>query len=76
MTRGSILWGTTRHVPRQHIERIAIVGGDDSPSGESGGYRREREIKLGAWVGNQRSRAPTLSRERTERLSAIGMRWT
>ncbi|MEY7974773.1 Helicase associated domain protein [Streptomyces pilosus] len=63
-------------VPRKHIERIAIAGGDDSRGGESGGDRREREIKLGAWVGNQRSRAATLSRERTERLSAIGMRWT
>ncbi|WP_437097609.1 helicase associated domain-containing protein [Streptomyces longwoodensis] len=33
-----------------------------------------RKPKLGAWVGNQRSRAVTL--ERMELLSAIGMRWT
>ncbi|MDN3247523.1 helicase associated domain-containing protein [Streptomyces mutabilis] len=33
-------------------------------------------LKLGAWIGNQRSRAATLSPERIEQLSAIGMRWT
>ncbi|GGT45276.1 helicase associated domain-containing protein [Streptomyces chromofuscus] len=63
-------------VPRQHIERIAVASGDDSRDGESGGDREEREIKLGAGVGNQRSRAATLSPERIEQLSAIGMRWT
>ncbi|MBT3150053.1 Helicase associated domain protein [Streptomyces sp. CHD11] len=47
-------------VPRKHIERI--VG-------------EEREHKLGAWIGNQRSRAATLMPERMEQLSAIGMRW-
>ncbi|WP_375790332.1 helicase associated domain-containing protein [Streptomyces cinereoruber] len=31
---------------------------------------------MGAWVGNQRSRASTLSPERVDLLSAIGMRWT
>ncbi|MFJ3567687.1 helicase associated domain-containing protein [Streptomyces diastaticus] len=35
----------------------------------------ERELRLGAWIGNQRSRAATLSPERVELLSAIGMRW-
>ncbi|MGW1007731.1 Helicase associated domain protein [Streptomyces sp. NPDC002520] len=50
-------------VPRKHIERI--VGED----------QEERELRLGAWVGNQRSRAATLSPERVELLSAIGMRW-
>ncbi|OQD51936.1 helicase, partial [Streptomyces phaeoluteigriseus] len=58
-------------VPRKHVERIAIDSGDN---GKSGGG--EREIKLGAWVGNQRSRAATLTPERMEKLSAIGMRWT
>ncbi|MFJ9675250.1 Helicase associated domain protein [Streptomyces sp. NPDC101221] len=52
-------------VPRKHIERIA--GGED---------QEEREHKLGAWIGNQRSRAAALSPERVEQLSAIGMRWT
>ncbi|WP_443044707.1 helicase associated domain-containing protein [Streptomyces sp. DHE17-7] len=33
------------------------------------------KLKLGAWIGNQRSRAATLSPERVEQLSAIGMRW-
>ncbi|WP_406408973.1 helicase associated domain-containing protein [Streptomyces sp. NBC_01643] len=51
-------------VPRKHVERI--VGED----------QEEQELRLGAWVGNQRSRAATLSPERTEQLSAVGMRWT
>ncbi|MGW7086756.1 Helicase associated domain protein [Streptomyces sp. NPDC054871] len=51
-------------VPRKHVERI--VGED----------QEEREYKLGAWIGNQRSRAATLSPERMELLSAIGMRWS
>ncbi|WP_031143931.1 MULTISPECIES: DEAD/DEAH box helicase [Streptomyces] len=50
-------------VPRKHIERI--VGED----------QEEREHRLGAWIGNQRSRAATLTPERMEQLSAIGMRW-
>ncbi|MGJ5992196.1 helicase associated domain-containing protein [Streptomyces acidiscabies] len=33
-------------------------------------------MKLGAWVGNQRSRAAMLTPERVEQLSTIGMRWT
>ncbi|MEW2577808.1 DEAD/DEAH box helicase [Streptomyces syringium] len=52
-------------VPRKHIERI-IVGED----------QKERELRLGAWISNQRSRAATLSPERMELLSAIAMRWT
>ncbi|WP_244942470.1 helicase associated domain-containing protein [Streptomyces sioyaensis] len=52
-------------VPRKHVERIAV--------GES---QEEREHRLGAWIGNQRSRAATLSPERVEQLSAIGMRWS
>ncbi|MFF2516574.1 Helicase associated domain protein [Streptomyces sp. NPDC058086] len=50
-------------VPRRHVERT--VGED----------QQERELRLGAWIGNQRSRAATLSPERMEQLSAIGMRW-
>ncbi|MFJ3235935.1 Helicase associated domain protein [Streptomyces sp. NPDC086787] len=52
-------------VPRKHVERI--VGGKD---------QEERELRLGAWISNQRSRAATLTPERVEQLSAIGMRWT
>ncbi|MFE6417220.1 helicase associated domain-containing protein [Streptomyces rochei] len=48
---------------RKHVERT--VGED----------QEEREHKLGAWIGNQRSRAATLSPERMEQLTAIGMRW-
>ncbi|MFE7161301.1 helicase associated domain-containing protein [Streptomyces sp. NPDC057636] len=55
-------------VPRQHVERIVVGDGD-------GEDQEEREFRLGAWVGNQRSRAATLSPERVEQLSAIGMRW-
>ncbi|MFJ3630492.1 Helicase associated domain protein [Streptomyces albidoflavus] len=51
-------------VPRKHVETI-VVGED----------QEERELRLGAWIGNQRSRAATLSPERVEQLSAIGMRW-
>ncbi|WP_436845402.1 helicase associated domain-containing protein [Streptomyces cinerochromogenes] len=52
-------------VPRKHVERI-LVGED----------QEEREIRLGAWISNQRSRAATLTPERIEQLSAIGMRWS
>ncbi|MEU5689923.1 DEAD/DEAH box helicase [Streptomyces venezuelae] len=52
-------------VPRKHVERIV---------GEEG--QEEREHKLGAWIGNQRSRAASLTPERMELLSAIGMRWS
>lgn len=51
-------------VPRKHVERT--VGED----------QEERELRLGAWIGNQRSRAATLTPERVEQLSAIGMRWS
>ncbi|MGW9400700.1 Helicase associated domain protein [Streptomyces sp. NPDC055642] len=51
-------------VPRKHVERIVVGEGQE-----------ERELRLGAWIGNQRSRAATLSPERVELLSAIGMRW-
>jgi hypothetical protein len=58
-------------VPRKHIERLAVRGDKDG-----NGERQEvREVRLGAWIGNQRSRAATLSPERVEQLSAIGMRW-
>lgn len=48
----------------EHVERI--VAGED---------QEEREVRLGAWIGNQRSRSATLSPERVELLSKIGMRW-
>ncbi|MFG2934223.1 DEAD/DEAH box helicase [Streptomyces achromogenes] len=50
-------------VPRKHVERVVVED------------QEEREFRLGAWIGNQRSRAATLSPERVEQLSAIGMRW-
>ncbi|MFV0137896.1 Helicase associated domain protein [Streptomyces sp. HMX87] len=61
-------------VPRRHVERIVVGGGDDDRAGD-GDERQELEIRLGAWIGNQRSRAAALTPERVERLSAIGMRW-
>ncbi|WP_329212420.1 DEAD/DEAH box helicase [Streptomyces sp. NBC_01708] len=56
-------------VPRKHIETISVPGADH-------GQYEERPLKLGAWVANQRSRAATLTSERVEQLSAVGMRWT
>ncbi|MFG2754063.1 helicase associated domain-containing protein [Streptomyces xanthophaeus] len=32
-------------------------------------------MKLGTWVDNQRRRAATLTPERVEQLSKVGMRW-
>ncbi|MEU2065253.1 Helicase associated domain protein [Streptomyces sp. NPDC013455] len=59
-------------VPRSHIETITVGGGD---GGRDGQGMKEHQVRLGAWVGNQRSRAASLSPERVEQLSAIGMRW-
>ncbi|MFF4038445.1 helicase associated domain-containing protein [Streptomyces sp. NPDC001816] len=66
-------------VPRKHTEQIIVGGGGEDGDGqdrEQREEREEREIKLGAWINNQRSRAATLTTERIEQLSAIGMRWT
>ncbi|MBB4796277.1 hypothetical protein BJY54_006981 [Streptomyces nodosus] len=57
-------------VPRGHVERI-ITG-----TGYDGEDQQERDLKLGSWISNQRSRAAALSPERVEQLSAIKMRWT
>ncbi|MFF8731726.1 Helicase associated domain protein [Streptomyces sp. NPDC015171] len=57
-------------VPRKHLETLV---GDD---GRNGAGQGPREIKLGAWIGNQRSRAATLTPERMEQLTRIGMRWS
>ncbi|MGW9328261.1 Helicase associated domain protein [Streptomyces koyangensis] len=54
-------------VPRGHVERIV--------TGNDGEDQQERDLKLGSWISNQRSRAATLPPERVEQLSAIGMRW-
>ncbi|MFF7414898.1 DEAD/DEAH box helicase [Streptomyces lydicus] len=54
-------------VPRKHIERIIVGSGED---------QEEREHKLGAWINNQRTRAATLTAERVQQLSNLGMRWT
>jgi hypothetical protein len=40
----------------------------------SGRAEQVRELKLGAWISSQRSRTATLTPERVEQLSAIGMR--
>ncbi|MFC9624820.1 helicase associated domain-containing protein [Streptomyces sp. NPDC056930] len=55
-------------VPRKHVETITL-------GGDSGEDQEQRELRLGAWIGNQRSRAATLTPKRVEQLSAIGMRW-
>ncbi|MEV5142753.1 Helicase associated domain protein [Streptomyces syringium] len=51
-------------VPRKHVETVLSEDG------------WELQFRLGAWISNQRSRAATLSPERIEQLSNIGMRWT
>ncbi|MGW2572874.1 helicase associated domain-containing protein [Streptomyces sp. NPDC001537] len=43
--------------------------------GNGGEDQEERDLKLGSWISNQRSRATPLSPERVEQLTAIGMRW-
>ncbi|WP_059048316.1 helicase associated domain-containing protein, partial [Streptomyces acidiscabies] len=59
-------------VPRKHVETI-IVDSDKSGGRED---QEERELRLGAWINNQRSRAATLTPERIQQLTTIGMRWT
>ncbi|TJZ44649.1 hypothetical protein FCH28_30565 [Streptomyces piniterrae] len=56
-------------VPRKHIETITVGGAD-------GEDQKQRELRLGASISNQRTRAAKLAPERVEQLSAIGMRWT
>ncbi|MGA4953719.1 Helicase associated domain protein [Streptomyces lydicamycinicus] len=51
-------------VPRKHVETVLSEDG------------WELQFRLGAWVSNQRSRAATLSPERVEQLSEVGMRWS
>ncbi|MFF3177903.1 Helicase associated domain protein [Streptomyces sp. NPDC057900] len=51
-------------VPRKHVETVLSKDG------------LELQFRLGAWVSNQRSRAATLSPERMEQLSQVGMRWS
>ncbi|MCD9880858.1 helicase associated domain-containing protein [Streptomyces guryensis] len=61
---------TQRGVRAPRLRQLRTARPDRGPGLE------EREHKLGAWIGNQRSRAATLTPERVEQLSAIGMRWT
>ncbi|MEU5373089.1 Helicase associated domain protein [Streptomyces sp. NPDC005951] len=51
-------------VPRKHVETMLTKDG------------QEDQYRLGAWINNQRSRAATLTPQRIEQLSAIGIRWT
>ncbi|MFI9248184.1 Helicase associated domain protein [Streptomyces sp. NPDC053086] len=60
-------------VPRSHVETITVGDGD---GGHDGQGMQGHQVRLGTWVGNQRSRAATLTPKRVEQLSAIGMRWT
>ncbi|MFE5511675.1 helicase associated domain-containing protein [Streptomyces sp. NPDC056529] len=56
-------------VPRKHVETV-LLGNDE----DEGQERRKVSFKLGARVGDQRSRAVSLTPERIEQLSRIGMR--
>ncbi|MEU1707530.1 Helicase associated domain protein [Streptomyces sp. NPDC005706] len=68
-------------VPRKHVETI-LIGSDgkdqdgDRENGHGSDEAEEHHLRLGAWINNQRSRAATLTPERVEQLSKIGMRWT
>ncbi|MFC8425524.1 helicase associated domain-containing protein [Streptomyces sp. NPDC057236] len=62
------------HVPRKHTETITTGGDQDGGREVSGEGAEEHHLRLGAWVSNQRSRAGTLTSERVEQPSAIGMR--
>lgn len=63
-------------VPRKWVETIAVGSGrGETGDREDGEGQEERQLRLGAWIGNQRSRAATLTPERVEQLSKIGMRW-
>lgn len=55
-------------VPRKHVETITVGQGD--------GEDQQQEVRLGAWISNQRSRAASLTPQRVEQLSQVGMRWT
>ncbi|WTQ71429.1 Helicase associated domain protein (plasmid) [Streptomyces sp. NBC_00161] len=54
-------------VPRKHTETITLDG--------DGQAQQDVALKLGTWVDNQRRRAATLTPERVEQLSKVGMRW-
>lgn len=60
-------------VPRKHIETITTGEGGSASSGKG---QEERQVRLGTWISNQRSRAATLTPERIEQLTAIAMQWT
>ncbi|MGW0750820.1 helicase associated domain-containing protein [Streptomyces sp. NPDC002587] len=53
-------------VPRKHVETITIGDGQ---------VQRDVQLKLGTWVDNQRRRATSLTPERVEHPSKVGMRW-
>ncbi|MGW0614710.1 helicase associated domain-containing protein [Streptomyces sp. NPDC002788] len=64
-------------VPRKHVETIVVTSGNGEVDGHEDSEGQEvRQLRLGAWISNQRSRAATLSPKRIEQLSDIGMRWT
>ncbi|WP_425588599.1 Helicase associated domain protein [Streptomyces venetus] len=63
-------------VPRKHVETIVVGSGHGEAGDREDGEGQEvRQVRLGAWISNQRSRAATLSEDRREQLSNIGMRW-
>lgn len=56
-------------VPRKHVETITI-GGDSEDQAQ-----QDVSLKVGTWIDNQRRRAATLTPERVDQLSKVGMRW-
>ncbi|MFE3206427.1 helicase associated domain-containing protein, partial [Embleya sp. NPDC059237] len=61
-------------VPRAHVETVATqtATGPGGGAGEGGGAV---EVRLGKWVNNQRTRRGSLSEERVQLLTELGMRW-
>ncbi|MEU1630306.1 helicase associated domain-containing protein [Streptomyces sp. NPDC020096] len=55
--------GTLTGVSRKHVE--TVVDGDG----------HEHAVKLGVWLANQRQRRGSLSQDRADALTALGMRW-
>jgi superfamily II DNA or RNA helicase len=55
--------GTNRPVPRGHSEQIKVDGQD-------------REVRLGVWVSNQKSRRDKLTAGQLAQLAKIGIDWT
>ncbi|MEU3317427.1 Helicase associated domain protein [Streptomyces sp. NPDC006662] len=62
------------NVPRKHVEAVPVDDIGHPAVGD--GHQGVREVKLGAFISNARSRKATLSTDRIAQLDALKMRWT